>query len=102
MKYTDHPQFKKHRRWLFDQVWYGGLAMTRYPEGHDLHDFHAGRHDAMVCSLAMFADRDPDRIREFTDRDELWDFLRDGPSWMDRIKRQVDRDMARYEEREDD
>lgn len=98
MKYEDHPQFKDHRRWLFDQVWHGGLVARRSLESNPMHQFYIGHHDAMVTALAMFADRDPDRIREITDQSELWHFITKGPSWMAKIKRQVAKDAARYEE----
>ena len=95
MKYIDHPQFKEHRRWLFDQVLNHRLLVERHPEGDNLHGTFEAGYDAMVHSLAMFADRDPELIRGAKDRDELWRLIADGPSWKAKINRQVARDLAR-------
>jgi uncharacterized protein with von Willebrand factor type A (vWA) domain len=95
VKYTEHVQFKEHRRWLFEQVWSGAALLARQPKDYLGREFLDGQYQGYVMALALHTDRDPDRIRQLTDRQELWEFLKNGPSWKAKINRDYDRAMRK-------
>lgn len=91
MKYTDHPQFKEQRLWLLEHVWSEATLLARQPKDYPGREFLEGQYHGYVMALALHTDRDPDRIRQLTDRQELWDFVKSGPSW----KAKIDRDYKK-------